>query len=192
MVGSYQFSLILGGLIINCVCVGTSSLPDNRAWRIPLGLFYIVPVIILSLIFLVPESPRWLLRQDRVEDALVNLRKLREGAFTEEQILNEFDELCFSLGNEPEQGRFIELFQGSNLKRTLIVAAVNFFMQATGQAFVSQYSAIYVKSLGTINPFVFQLILAAVNITTLATVLLLSDHVGRRYVMAGAIDTVRI
>lgn len=180
MVGSYQFSLILGGMIINCVCFGTSTLPDNRAWRIPLGLFYIVPATVASLILFVPESPRWLLRQDRVEDALTSLRKLREGAFTEEQIQAEFAELRFALEHEPEKGRFIELFQGTNLRRTAIVAAVNFFMQATGQAFASQYSAIYVKSLGTINPFGFQLIVAAVNLITLATVLLISDHFGRR------------
>lgn len=37
----------------------------NAAWRIPFGLFYIVPTIVASLIFLVPEvsydsAPRYL------------------------------------------------------------------------------------------------------------------------------------
>ncbi|RSL73661.1 hypothetical protein CEP54_000031 [Fusarium duplospermum] len=183
MVGSYQLSLAVGGLVINSVCFGTSSLPDNRAWRIPLGLFYIVPTIVVAGIWFIPESPRWLLRKDRVEEAWQNLRKLREGAFTDEQIEAEFKELRTSLEQEVEQGRFIELLQGNNLKRTAIVIAVNFLMQASGQAFVSQYGAVYVKMLGTINPFGFNLITASINIVTLTCILLWTDVIGRRILM---------
>ncbi|KAM0417138.1 hypothetical protein ACHAPT_012845 [Fusarium lateritium] len=183
MVGSYQLSLAVGGLVINSVCFGTSFLPDNRAWRIPLGLFYIVPSIVVAFIWFIPESPRWLLRKDRVEEAWQNLRKLREGAFTEEQIEAEFKELRTSLEHEVEQGRFIELLQGNNLKRTAIVIAVNFLMQASGQAFVSQYGAVYVKMLGTINPFGFNLITASINIITLTCILLWTDVIGRRILM---------
>lgn len=171
---------MIGGLVINSVCFGTSGIADNRAWRIPLGLFYIVPTIVLSLIWLIPESPRWLLRKGQDDEALVNLRRLREGPFTEEDIQAEFTELRTSLENEVEQGRFIELFQGKNLKRTAIVAVVNILQQACGQAFASQYSAIYVKTLGTINPFGYQLINAAVNITTMICILLWADLAGRR------------
>jgi MFS family permease len=182
MVGSYQLSIILGGLVINPVCFGTSSLPDNRAWRIPLGLFYVVPTIVAALVLFVPESPCWLLRQDRADEALVCLRKYREGIHTEEEILAEFAQLKASLDNEPEQGKFVELFHGNNLKRTGIVIGTNFFMQASGQAFASQYSAVYVRSLTTINPFGYQLINAAINIVTLLCSLLWSDIVGRRYI----------
>lgn len=144
IVGTYQLSLTFGGFVINCVCRGTSDIQDNRAWRIPLGLFYIVPTIILSLIFLVPESPRWLLKQDRAEEAKANLVKLRVGRFTEEQIELEFRELQAVLRSEVtfEKGKFKELFQGANLKRTVLVILVNFFQQATGQAFASQYGTI--------------------------------------------------
>ena len=51
------------------------------------------------------------------------------------------------LQSEPEQGHFKELFSKSNRKRTAIVVALNFFQQATGQAFASQYGTLYVKSL---------------------------------------------
>lgn len=54
-VGTYQMSIQFGGMVINWVCRGTSDIQDNRAWRIPLGLFYIVPTIVLSLIWLIPE-----------------------------------------------------------------------------------------------------------------------------------------
>lgn len=175
---------MFGALVINSVCYGTSGLQGNRAWRIPLGLFYIVPTIVASLIFFIPESPRWLLRKNRPEEAMTHLRRLRQGIFSEEEIEREYDQLRVSLESEPETNnvRFVELFQGTNLKRTFIVIVVNFFMQASGQAFASQYGAIYVKTLGIINPFGFALTLVAVNIVTLIGVLLWADLCGRRYV----------
>ncbi len=144
IVGTYQLSIVFGGLVINSVCRGTSHIQDNRAWRIPLGLFYIVPSIVLSLIFLTPESPRWMLKQGRTEEAFENLRKLRMGRFSEEQIELEFRELQAALNNEMtfESGKFAEIFKGLNLKRTTSVVLVNFFQQATGQAFASQYGTI--------------------------------------------------
>ena len=142
IVGSYQLSLIVGGFVINAVCKGTSTIQDDRAWRIPLGLFYIVPSIVLSLIFFVPESPRWLLKNGREDEAWRNLTLLRQGKFTEEEIKHEFRELQAALENEVEKGNFREIFQGVNFKRTTLVVFVNFFQQATGQAFASQYGTI--------------------------------------------------
>ncbi|RFN54002.1 hypothetical protein FIE12Z_1749 [Fusarium flagelliforme] len=183
MVGSYQLSLAIGGLVINSICYGTSSLPDNRAWRIPLGMFYIVPSIVIAGIWFVPESPRWLLRQNKVDEARKSLQQIREGVFTDGEIDAEFSELRVSLEEETEQGRFIELFRGINLRRTLIVIVVNFYQQAGGQAFVSQYGAIYVKSLGTINPFGFSLITSAISIVTIISILLWADIAGRRILL---------
>lgn len=184
IVGTYQFSLIVGGLVINSICYGTArAFTDNRAWRIPIGLFYLVPTIVGSLIFLVPESPRWLLRNQRVDEARSNLHKLRTGAFTDDEIEAEFQELRLALDNEQEQGKFHELFHKRNLMRTVIVIGVNFFQQATGQAFASQYGAIYVRSLGTINPQLFSLINSSISLVPMIATLLVTDRVGRRFLL---------
>ncbi|KAH6652562.1 general substrate transporter [Truncatella angustata] len=181
IVGSYQFSLLVGGLVINSVCYGTARrFADNRAWRIPIGLFYIVPTIVGSLVLFIPESPRWLLRKNRIDEAKASLRKLRESAFTQDEIESEFAELRLALEQEQEQGRFRELFDKHNIKRTLIVIGVNFFQQATGQAFASQYGAIYVRSLGTINPQLFSLINSCISLVPMTATLFLTDRIGRR------------
>lgn len=84
-----------------------------------------------------------------------DLTRLRRGVFSEEKILEEFNELKVALDVEPEaeKARFTELFRGINRKRTLIVMTINFFLHAIGQAFAGQYGAMYVKMLGTFNPF---------------------------------------
>ena len=170
----------MGGLVINCICYGTSHLDDNRSWRIPLSLFYVVPTLIALSIFFIPESPRWLLRQGRTDEAKAALHKLRDGAFTEQQIEREFREVQFALESEVEQGKFSELFQGVNLKRTLIVIAVNFFQQGVGQAFVSQYGAVYVRSLGIFNPMLFSVMTSGINSCIMIVTLFANDRTGRR------------
>lgn len=183
VVGTYQWSLIIGGIVINSICYGTSHLPDNRSWRIPLGLFYVVPTVIAASIWFIPESPRWLIRNGRVEEAHKSLEKLRQGAFSEEEIDNEFRELEFALENETEKGKLIEVFQGLNLKRTLIVVAVNFFQQSTGQAFSSQYGGVYVRTLRIFNPMLFTLMTSCFTGTVMVFTLLLNDRVGRRVML---------
>ncbi|TQN69344.1 Major facilitator-type transporter ecdD [Colletotrichum shisoi] len=179
-VGSYQFSLMFGTLIVNSVCRGTSTLEGNASWRIPMGLFYVIPVIVMGLIFFIPESPRWLLTQDRVEEAQVSLRKLRAGTISDAEIEEQFASLQYALKQEVEQGNYMELFKGINLKRTAIVVMMNFLQQATGQAFASTYGAIFIKDIGTVNPFTMTIINAIVNLCMVLVGLYLNDRVGRR------------
>ncbi|KAF6841064.1 sugar transporter [Colletotrichum musicola] len=190
-VGSYQFSLMFGTLIVNSVCRGTSTLEGNASWRIPMGLFYVIPVIVMALIFFIPErsqSPRWLLTQDRVEEAQTSLKKLRVGTITDAEIDQQFAALQYALKQEVEQGNYWELFKGVNLKRTAVVMVMNFLQQATGQAFASTYGAIFIKDIGTVNPFTMTIVNAIVNLVMVFVGLYLNDRVGRRpLLMIGAV-----
>ncbi|EXF74444.1 sugar transporter [Colletotrichum fioriniae PJ7] len=194
VVGTYQLSIGLGGLVINSICRGTSSFQDSRAYRIPFGLFYVIPSIVLALIWFIPESPRWLLLRDRVEEARKAHYLLREGTMSEDDISHEFSKIQQSLLDEPEQGRTKELFQGMNRKRTAIAVGMSFFQQATGQAFASQYGAVWVKSLGTLNPFDVTLGSSALTTGLIITCLFLTDRVGRRKILlvGAAVQTVAL
>ncbi|KAF4441019.1 sugar transporter [Fusarium acutatum] len=162
-VGSYQFSLMSGTLIVACVCRGTSTLSGNLSFRIPFGLFFIIPVVIMCAIFFIPESPRWLLTKDRTEEARAALGKLREGKETEAEIDESFAALQYALEHEPEQGNYLELFQGKNLK-----------------PFASTYGAIFIRDIGTVNPFTMTIVNAIVNLCSAFAGLYLVDRAGRR------------
>ncbi|KAK6217278.1 sugar transporter [Colletotrichum tabaci] len=183
VVGTYQLAIGLGGLVINSICRATSSFQDSRAYRIPFGLFYVIPTIVICLIWFIPESPRWLLLRDRVEEARKAHYLLREGTMPDADIDHEFAKIQQSLLEEPEQGRTKELFQGVNLQRTAIAAGMSFFQQATGQAFASQYGTVWVKSLGTLNPFDVTLGSSALSSGMIILCLFLADRVGRRKIL---------
>ncbi|KAJ3958450.1 hypothetical protein N0V92_004967 [Colletotrichum tropicale] len=183
VVGTYQLAIGLGGLVINSICRGTSQFQDSRAYRIPFGLFYVIPTIVICLIWFIPESPRWLLLRDRTEEAKTAHHALRAGTMPDDAIALEFAKIQQSLADEPEQGRTRELFQGVNRKRTAIAVGMSFFQQATGQAFASQYGAVWVKSLGTLNPFDVTLGSSALTSGMIILCLFLTDRVGRRKIL---------
>lgn len=181
MVGAFQLSLGIGGLVIHIITNATAHRKGDSAWRIPVGLFFIFPTIVGILVTFIPESPRWLLLQSREEDALESLIKYRKGKFTEEEILAEFESIKSSLKElDDSQGTYKELFQGNNLKRTLIVIGTNIFQQVTGQAFSSQYGTIYIKSLKTVDPFQMSIVSAVIGIVGVILILLLNDKFGRK------------
>ncbi|PCH03352.1 Major facilitator superfamily domain, general substrate transporter [Penicillium occitanis (nom. inval.)] len=166
IVGTYQISLFFGGLVMNIIARGTQSITTKNAYIIPYGLFYVVPSIVALSIWFVPESPRWLILKNRHEDAMQELRKLRQGKYTDSEIEEEFRDIVQRIEIERQQGSFFDIFRKANLRRTIIVVGANFFLQATGQNFTSNYGALFAKSLGTINPFSVTVMLGAVNTTT--------------------------
>jgi SP family sugar:H+ symporter-like MFS transporter len=118
--------------------------------------------------------------QGRREEAYAALKKYREGKFTEAEIAEEYNLLQLGIAHEHEKGKFIELFKGTHVARTLITICANFLLQSTGQAFAVSYGAVYVKSLNTVNPFYITLVWNLSNIAFGLVAMALMDRIGRR------------
>lgn len=99
---------------------------------------------------------------------------------TDEDIEAEFQVMLTAIRAEPEQGKTLELFKGVNLKRTMIVVGMAMFQQITGQTFATTYGAVYIKSLGTINPFAMTTGNSCISAFAIICCLLFVDKIGRR------------
>ncbi|RAH47387.1 general substrate transporter [Aspergillus brunneoviolaceus CBS 621.78] len=176
----YWLSIKCGGLFITGVARATKTMTTDAAWRIPFGLILVIPFIVLCLVWFIPESPRWYLLRDHQIEALQALTALKPKSTPEQAIQEEFDVLSAKVAEQLQKKSFRDLFTRQNRQRTFVVAAANFFQQATGQAFASQYGTLFVKQLKSVNPFSVTLGTNAVDIGAIIICASIIDVVGRR------------
>ena len=90
------------------------------------------------------------------------------------------DGLRIILAQEEDKGTFMDLWKPINMKRTLITIGINFFLQLTGNIFANKYGTVYIKSLGSVDPFTMTVINQVVNLFGVVVSMALVDRVGRR------------
>lgn len=55
VVGTYQLGIMTGGLIMSLICLGTSKIKNENSFRIPFGIFFVIPTIVFLGTFWMPE-----------------------------------------------------------------------------------------------------------------------------------------
>jgi SP family sugar:H+ symporter-like MFS transporter len=101
---------------------------------VPVGITFVFPAIVLCGIPFLPDAPRWLLFHGRRDDAVKTLHKIRPKADVDAGLCEaEVDAIADALRNTPEKGSWLDVFRGTNLRRTLIVIFAMTAQQCTGQ-----------------------------------------------------------
>ncbi|RSL90416.1 hypothetical protein CEP52_014578 [Fusarium oligoseptatum] len=182
MNSTIQMVIIFGQTVASLVNLGTKGIPSDASWRIPVGLQFVVPVILLALLPFVPESPRWLLSKDRPDEAFQSLQRLR-GKLTENDIRVEMAEIQADQANA-SKGSWGEVFDNHNRLRTVIAIIAMFGQQITGQAFVNQYSAIFYQQNGFVKQaFLFTVLANIAGVIGTAGTWFVVDSFGRRPIL---------
>jgi sugar porter (SP) family MFS transporter len=175
LIGLYQFALTIGIVLADLVGFW---LAGQQAWRTMFGLGAVPAAFFLALIFTVPESPRWLFAQNRLEEMHSVLSSYTDAAGAKLLI----EEIRTALAIPVEQ-RWIELWKPA--VRTSLFIAVGFtvLQQVTGINTIIYYGPrIFALAGITSNrSAIFATLLVAVT-NMLATIiaLVLVDRVGRK------------
>lgn len=153
----FEMFLVCGGLLAYWTTYGCSLhlAPISMQWRIPLSIQIILAAIVLAGSFVICESPRWLARQDRWDEAHKNLRYLRGGADSVDlELKTELAEMQAQIEEELEAtaGRSLkELSQRRNLLRLVWGCGVSFFSIWGGQTALLYYGPVVFGQIGFIG-----------------------------------------
>ena len=80
---------------------GTFNVPTSWSWRIPSAIQALPSVIQVVLVLLVlPESPRWLIKKGRDEDAARSMSRLTGAPPTDQAITDDLNDIRASLEEE--------------------------------------------------------------------------------------------
>jgi SP family sugar:H+ symporter-like MFS transporter len=164
------------------VNLGTWSRTTSFAYRLPLGIQIVFPIIVAAGLLFIRDSPTVFLTKSRDLDALDSLRRIRNG-YSEAEIQAEVTSLKAqaALRQEEIQLPWNELFKGTNLRRTLLAMSIANFQQLSGIAFATNYATIFLSQIGgSTNPYVLVLGLSVLSLGGAAVGLVLVEVIGRR------------
>ncbi|KAK2750732.1 hypothetical protein FQN57_002805 [Myotisia sp. PD_48] len=115
---------VIGQFLANGISAGTHKLNSHWAYSLPFSLQWIWPAIILCIVPFAPESPWWLVRKGRLEDAEKSLRRLASSNVDVKPTLAMIIETD-KLEHQMEAGTtFRDCFKKINIRRTEISIGV--------------------------------------------------------------------
>ncbi|KXJ87014.1 maltose permease [Microdochium bolleyi] len=138
---------VTGQLLGNVVTALTAPLETHWAYSIPFALQWFWILAILPGMFFIPESPWWLVRKGRMDDARESLRKLSSGGVDVDAalaIIYETDRL----EQQAEAGsRYVDTLRGVNRRRTEIAAGV-YITQVLSGIYLINYGTYFFQQAG--------------------------------------------
>ena len=157
----------------------TQTLKFNSLnWRWMLGLEAIPALLYFACLYLVPESPRWLIMQGREEEAL----KVMARTSSDRQAKEDLATIQISLGVEEEKSSFKELLKPSMRLVMTIGISIAILQQITGINSVFFYAPMIFEQSGiaTDASFMQAIFVGLINLVFTLIAIYLIDKIGRK------------
>ncbi|EKV09693.1 MFS alpha-glucoside transporter, putative [Penicillium digitatum PHI26] len=175
----------LGQLIGIGVIKGMLSRTDEWAYRIPYGLQWMWPLPLFTGIWLAPESPWWLVRKGRTEDAkrsLIRLTSKSQGDFDPDETISMMVHTTALEEKITKGASYLDCFRGTDRRRTEIVCMVWAIQNLSGNSF-SNYSTYFLEQAGlsSANSYAFAMGQYGINMVgVFGSWFLMTLGIGRR------------
>jgi SP family arabinose:H+ symporter-like MFS transporter len=177
----FQMGIVIGifvTLFVNAQIQGLGSSEWNTAWgwRWMLGSEVLPATLLLLLLFLAPESPRWLIQAGRESEALAIMSTIGGEQHAQQEVA------AVRAALDSEQAGFAELF-ASRTRRALLIAVVLMAVsQFSGINAIMYYSTkiFTTAGAGVEDAFTASAVVGLVNVLFTLVALVLVDRAGRR------------
>ncbi|KAI5238037.1 MFS sugar transporter-like protein [Aureobasidium subglaciale] len=152
MTAIYNTNWFVGAIIAAWSTFGTFRINSSWSWRIPSLLQCAPSIIQLILSIWLPESPRWLISNDRREEAIQVLAKHHAGGdLSSPLVLFEVSEISAAINAEKAQSqtKYSAFFKSAgNRHRLFVIIVLGIMQQASGNTLISYYLALILKQIG--------------------------------------------
>lgn len=145
---------VTGQLLANGVTAGTSTMDSHWAYSLPFALQWFWVLVIVPGLFFVPESPWWLMRRGRREEAEVVLRRLASETVDVKAslvVMEETDRLELEI---QAGSTYWDCFRGVNLRRTEIACGV-YCTQVLSGIYLVNYATYFFTLAGLESRYAF-------------------------------------
>ncbi|CAI6093625.1 unnamed protein product [Clonostachys chloroleuca] len=129
--------VLLGQLIGAGVIYGCTNIKDG--YIICFGTQWLFSAVPMVVAYIIPESPTYLIRKERIGDALKAQEKLFSPGMDSQAAI---DDIRHNIDHEREQAKatYLDCFRGTNRRRTLIIMFSNLLPQFFGLLILSKAS----------------------------------------------------
>jgi sugar porter (SP) family MFS transporter len=151
--GIYNCLWYIGSIIAGWTVYGCAYIDGANAWRIPVWIQMVTSGGVFAGAFFIPESPRWLMAQDRQDEAAKVLATFHgEGRLDHPIVQLQLKEMRMQISSEGSDKRwwdYRELWNTPSARRRLIcVLGMACFGQISGNSLLSYYMAAMLKNAG--------------------------------------------
>jgi len=182
LVALSQFNVVAGILVAyfsNYLIAGLVGGPETAAWRWMLGIAALPSLLFFVLVLRIPESPRWLVKAHRREEAATVLRTM--GSDRPEALVQEIADSLHEetvAANEP-------FFQRKYLKPILLAVMVASFNQLSGINALIYYTADIFRMAGAerTSALLQSVIIGFTNLVFTMAAMTVIDRLGRRLLL---------
>ncbi|KAI0171232.1 general substrate transporter [Pestalotiopsis sp. NC0098] len=195
-------SIVSGVTIAYWIAYACKDIQSDASWRVPFALQIISALFLGGMIQFFPYSPRWLAMQDRQEDCLKSLCKLRKLPATDDRVQAEYRGILAEVrfqavllerrhpgvrGIKLEIAEWLDLFTIERWRRTAVGVGVCFFQQFQGINAFIYYAPTLFRSIGQSDnsSLILSGIFNALQIVGVCIAFVLIDKIGRRPLAIG-------
>ena len=187
---------VIGQFLSSAVLKSVANETGSIGYKLPYGLQWIWPLPLIIGIALAPESPWWLVRRERLEDAKKQLARLASRGRQTVSLDETVNMMVYT--NELEKAhssgtRYLDCFKGTDLRRTEIVCMVWAIQTLCGASTITGYSTYFFEQAGLEVDAAFSMSLGQYALGAVGTILswFLMIKFGRRTLyLAGQIGMV--